>query len=1512
MASNFVLKINGKVDASQIQKDLSKMTPTITVQTVMKGGGTKAVTTYSDAVNNTVKVTKEFNSQNQLVAEGISRVSVNAEKATTKIGQLGKDFLTTTTKVLQFGASTAVIGLFTAACGEAVTAMSNFDDALTDFKKVSDLSGDSLTAYVDELDQLGKKVYRSSTEMLQGATVFKQAGYSDEDAAVLSQIASLYQNVADKEITASEAGDYIVATMKAFNMSAQDAESIIDKTNAVSNDFATTSTDISSALTKTASSFATYGNTLDQTIGMTTAAMEQMPNQSGKVARGLSSIGAQIVKMANDTGKLTFKVQGATQSLDLFDKQGNMLNTFQVLSEIKDSWDKMTTAEQSSLALTLGMKTQIGVFTAEMNNFDTAIAAAGDSMNSLGSAEEENTKRADSWKVALQNINREFTSLVTGSQLKSILTLFVNLGTGILKVINDAGLLQVALIALGGVLTSKIISGVTTLGTKLVGMAANFDAAYISTGNFGTALKVMVGESASATMTMSALNIAIAGVTAAISAVVIAYNLYKSAQQESINNAKEAFSTYQQQATEIKDTIDTIESETTTRAQLIAMMSKMDSSYNTEKANLEDINSLRDDAIKKLYEEAKAKAADVQRTTGEQYQKSKNYLNSSVVTHLPSQSDSGELDVKRYDNKAEALKALSGQLDAYNKKLQENGELTPQEQINMGLLTDDYNALNDKVTEAQSIVDSYDASVKVTSESYEEWKEETLGVTDAQKEATNETDAYVKGLQDATGAMADYSGALNDVYGYLDDYNQAIKDTKAGLSSAKNPMDELNTAVQESAEGYSTAVGQISSYSSGISTLAQAMTEYNSTGNLSISTLTSLLSLGDEYISLLDIQDGKITINTKAAKDLAVQKIDEAEAHALASAQVEIENIKNGALNKTFENSSTSSKIAVQSAQSAAQAALTSGEDAAKASTAWANYWNTVGAGKTDIQGLSADQQKAIEDEEKSTEKQIELLEKAKANAGKDYTAAVSSGIKAATADSSKASSKAASDAKKAAEEAEKAYKESIEQKQKFIENQYKTGKISEKEYLKELYALNESYYGKLSGKGTKYLDEYEKNQQSIYDGIKDLAKASVEATEKSMQKQIDAVDKEEDAALDAIDKQIDAVKDAEDAALKAIENQIDSLKDEKEDALNAIQDQIDALKKQKDAEDKYWDDRIDKLKAANTELSNQNQLMEYQQALAQAQQSKVMILGSSGKFEYQQDQSSVSSAEKTLNDYQDQLDYEKQLQELEDYKEAADENYEAQIEALEDLKDAKEDWYDEQIEDLENYKDSVQEQYDAQIEQLNDYKDQVQEQYDAQKQILQDQLDNYKDHEDELIAKQVEAITAESANWQTRLNNLQSFVNSYNAMLASLGEAGASVSSSYKASTATSTSSSSKKSTKKHASGVASIASDETALVGDSPNQELVVGSKINGSIMNLPKGSGVVNAQSTKTLAGLINTLGSTLGVGNYNTVNTANTRSTSITISNLNVSSENGEELVNYLQNFGMQMTQDAYAY
>jgi negative regulator of replication initiation len=43
----------------------------------------------------------------------------------------------------------------------------------------------------------------------------------------------LYQNIADEELDAGESANFIISQMKAFNMTAQDAEHIIDAVNEV-------------------------------------------------------------------------------------------------------------------------------------------------------------------------------------------------------------------------------------------------------------------------------------------------------------------------------------------------------------------------------------------------------------------------------------------------------------------------------------------------------------------------------------------------------------------------------------------------------------------------------------------------------------------------------------------------------------------------------------------------------------------------------------------------------------------------------------------------------------------------------------------------------------------------------------------------------------------------------------------------------------------------------------------------------------------------------------------------------------------------------------------------------------------------------------------------------------------------------------------------------------------------------------------------------------------------------
>lgn len=62
---------------------------------------------------------------------------------------------------------------------------------------------------------------------------FKKSGYSDKDAMKLGRIAMMYTNIADEELSAGDAANFIVSQMKAYNLTARDSEHIIDAVNEV-------------------------------------------------------------------------------------------------------------------------------------------------------------------------------------------------------------------------------------------------------------------------------------------------------------------------------------------------------------------------------------------------------------------------------------------------------------------------------------------------------------------------------------------------------------------------------------------------------------------------------------------------------------------------------------------------------------------------------------------------------------------------------------------------------------------------------------------------------------------------------------------------------------------------------------------------------------------------------------------------------------------------------------------------------------------------------------------------------------------------------------------------------------------------------------------------------------------------------------------------------------------------------------------------------------------------------
>lgn len=128
--------------------------------------------------------------------------------------------------------------------------------------------------------------------MVESATQYRKNGFSDQDAAQLAKITATFQNVSDEATSASEAASIIISQLIAFGHAEDDAieysQHFVDSINEVANSFAVSTGDLAGGLKVVASSSATMGNSLEETIGLTIRSRKK-PLIDGKSLRALST-----------------------------------------------------------------------------------------------------------------------------------------------------------------------------------------------------------------------------------------------------------------------------------------------------------------------------------------------------------------------------------------------------------------------------------------------------------------------------------------------------------------------------------------------------------------------------------------------------------------------------------------------------------------------------------------------------------------------------------------------------------------------------------------------------------------------------------------------------------------------------------------------------------------------------------------------------------------------------------------------------------------------------------------------------------------------------------------------------------------------------------------------------------------------------------------------------------------------------------------------------------------------
>ena len=223
---NFNVQVKVTPKAQEFQQDLQKVADKIVVNVNVKMSGQQGVKDLNKDLKTLDKNAKKATDSAKNLGNSLNQVDKKSKS-------LGQSFGDIVTKVGKFYLATKPIQMMQQAFDEAVETVKEFDDTLVEFRKVSDLSGDSLTAYIQKLAKLGETTGNTMTSMVEAATEFKKSGYSDEDAATLANVASIYRNIADETISAGDSASFLIAQMKAFNISASDSLHIIDSVNEV-------------------------------------------------------------------------------------------------------------------------------------------------------------------------------------------------------------------------------------------------------------------------------------------------------------------------------------------------------------------------------------------------------------------------------------------------------------------------------------------------------------------------------------------------------------------------------------------------------------------------------------------------------------------------------------------------------------------------------------------------------------------------------------------------------------------------------------------------------------------------------------------------------------------------------------------------------------------------------------------------------------------------------------------------------------------------------------------------------------------------------------------------------------------------------------------------------------------------------------------------------------------------------------------------------------------------------
>lgn len=484
----------------------------------------------------------------------------------------------------------------------AVTETFNLNDSMTQIRLVTQGSVDETKQLMSEYSETAKQLGTTTDAVAASAVEWLRQGNTIEETGELVKASTTLSVIGAMD--ASDATTALTASLNGYNMEAQDAMKIVDQLTTLDLKYATSSGDIANALSRVASSASAAGVPLERMEAIITVTADQTQQAAETIGRAWNSVIQRINKISagkdvSDTGKSLNDVDKALQKvgISLRDENGIIKSSSDLLDEVAAKWETWNRNEQSQIATAIAGTNQANIFRATMNDYKEVLEATTIAENASGSATERMAIYTESLTGKLNKFKTAWTELVNDLNLDQIIGQVIDVGTKVLEILNillnkipllSDAFKSIVIVQSINILAGAVIKamnriagpeGIKGLLTGLVNLkdvmdnvalyAYSFGDEFIKAGGgvqgFVAALRYISPASLAAIQPMTLVAAAVIALTAALTAGIIAWNKYNSAEakldraKSKLDSDKESLEETEQKLDEINSKIDEID-----------------------------------------------------------------------------------------------------------------------------------------------------------------------------------------------------------------------------------------------------------------------------------------------------------------------------------------------------------------------------------------------------------------------------------------------------------------------------------------------------------------------------------------------------------------------------------------------------------------------------------------------------------------------------------------------------------------------------------------------------------------------------------------------------------------------------------------------------------------------------------------------------------------------------------------------------------------------------------------